>query len=55
MQYSRDGKPACAIAGCGRNRGTWDSSANSRRTAQRWAQELRAKNPGTIYKVETNF
>lgn len=46
------GKFHAVISGCGRNVGTWDSSANSRRTAQRWAAEMRAKNPSLVYRVE---
>jgi hypothetical protein len=41
------------VAGCGRNRGTWDTAANSKRTAQRWANEVRAKYPEYIIKVES--
>lgn len=47
-----DGKFSAVISGCGRNRGKWDSSAESRRTAQRWAKEMRTKYPSRTYRIE---
>lgn len=40
------------VSGMGRNKGTWDAEAKSRRTAQRWAAELRRKDPDHEYRVE---
>lgn len=40
------------VSGMGRNKGTWDAEANSRRTAQRWAAELRCDDPEHDYHVE---
>jgi hypothetical protein len=39
------------VSGMGRNRGTWDSAANSKRTAQRWARELRQSSHPVRYFV----
>ena len=39
------------VAGCGRNAGTWDTEARSKRTAQRWAKDLRKSAPERKYKV----
>lgn len=39
------------VCGMGRNKGTWDSTAKSKRTAQRWAQELRKDSPERKYLV----
>jgi hypothetical protein len=56
MSYSineyRDGKFFGTIAGCGRNKGTWDILHNSKRTAQRHARDMRKMHPDRIYKVE---
>lgn len=41
------------VAGLGRNAGTWDSTARSQRTAQRWAKQCRRDDPGGVYRVET--
>jgi hypothetical protein len=38
------------VSGCGRN-ATWDSEAKSKRTAQRWAKELRESDPKRKYSV----
>lgn len=40
------------VSGIGRNKGTWDAEAKSRRTAQRWARELRREDPEHNYRVE---
>jgi hypothetical protein len=40
------------VSGMGRNKGTWDAEAKSRRTAQRWAAELRREDPEHDYRVE---
>ena len=41
------------ISGMGRNAGTWDSTARSKRTAQRWAKQCREGDPKSTYYVET--
>ena len=41
------------VSGMGRNAGTWDSAANSKRTAQRWAKQCRRDDPESTYYVET--
>jgi hypothetical protein len=51
VQYDLDGKFGAVISGMGRNKGTWDAS-HSKRTAQRHARRLRAKDKEHIYKVE---
>ena len=40
------------VSGCGRHKGTLDFEAGSRRTAQRWVKDLRAKNPDKTYDYE---
>lgn len=40
------------MSGCGRNRGTWDANAKSKRTAYRWLKELSTKYPNRIFAVE---
>lgn len=39
------------ISGMGRNRGTWDSACNSRRTAQRWLAKLRKLHPSRKFTI----
>ena len=41
------------VSGMGRNAGTWDSTAKSQRTAQRWAKQCREGDPKSVYCVET--
>ena len=41
------------VSGMGRNADTWDSTANSKRTAQRWAKQCRMNDPKSTYRVET--
>ena len=41
------------VSGMGRNAGTWDSSAKSKRTAQRWAKQCRMNDSKSAYYVET--
>ena len=41
------------VSGMGRNAGTWDSTARSKRTAQRWAKQCREGDPKSTYRVET--
>ena len=41
------------VSGMGRNAGTWDSAAQSKRTAQRWAKQCRMDDPKSTYSVET--
>ncbi len=41
------------VAGCGRNRGTWDAE-HSRRTAQRHAAALRRQDAASRYTVEAS-
>lgn len=52
VRYKPTGEFVGVISGMGRNKGTWDSNARSRRTAQRWAQELRLEDPVHEYRVE---
>ena len=51
-QYIK-GRYVGAVSGMGRNAGTWDSSAKSKRTAQRWAKQCREGDPRSVYRVET--
>ena len=41
------------VSGMGRNAGTWNAEAKSRRTAQRWAKQCRRTDPKSAYCVET--
>ena len=41
------------VSGMGRNSGTWDSTAKSKRTAQRWVKQCRRDDPKSTYCVET--
>ena len=41
------------VSGMGRNTGTWVSTAKSKRTAQRWANQCRRDDPKGVYRVET--
>ena len=41
------------VSGMGRNAGSWDSAAKSKRTAQRWAKQCRMNDPKSAYYVET--
>ena len=41
------------VSGMGRNAGTWNSAAKSKRTAQRWAKQYRMDDPKSTYRVET--
>lgn len=52
VRYKPDGKFDGVMAGMGRNKGTWDAEAKSRRTAQRWAAELRREDHEHDYRVE---
>lgn len=47
----KDGQFSGVMAGCGRNRGTWDTG-HSRSTAYRHARALRIEQQGFAYKVE---
>ena len=40
------------VSGMGRNAGTLDSAAKSKRTAQRWAKQCRMDDPKSTYTVE---
>lgn len=40
------------VSGMGRHRGTCDSAADSRRTAQRWAKQLRAMYPNDVFVID---
>ena len=46
-----NGKFVGVVAGCGKNRGTWDSD-HSRSRAFSHAAELRKLDPGSTYTVE---
>lgn len=50
-QVDHSGALIAVISGMGRNRGTWDSAANSLRTAQRWLSQLRKENPTNLYRI----
>lgn len=39
------------ISGMGRNNGTWDANAKSKRTAQRWAAICRKDSPNSNFYV----
>lgn len=52
VKYKPNGEFIGVMSGMGRNKGTWDSNARSRRTAQRWAAELRREDPEHDYRVE---
>ena len=41
------------VSGMGRNSGSWDSAAKSKRTAQRWAKQCREGDLKSVYRVET--
>ena len=41
------------VSGLGRNADTWDSTAKSKRTAQRWAKQCREGDPKSAFCVET--
>lgn len=49
-----NGKFCGIVSGMGRNAGTWDSEAKSKRTAQRWAAILRREDTQSVYTVEEN-
>ncbi len=51
-QYTK-GEFVGVVSGMGRNTGTWDSAAKSKRTAQRWAKQCREGDPKSVYRVET--
>lgn len=54
-KYSKQGEFLGVVSGMGRNKGTWDSTAHSKRTAQRWLKLCRDDNDGFIYSIqETN-
>ena len=48
-----NGKFVGVVSGMGRNAGTWDSTAHSQRTAQRWAKQCRRDDPKSTYRAET--
>lgn len=52
VRYKPTGEFNGVMAGMGRNKGTWDAEARSRRTAQRWAAELRREDPEHDYRVK---
>ena len=51
-QYTK-GEFVGVVPGMGRNAGTRDSTAKSKRTAQRWAKQCRRNDPKSAYYVET--
>ena len=51
-QYIK-GRFVGSVSGMGRNAGTWNSTAKSLRTAQRWAKQFRMDDPKSAYYVET--
>ena len=48
-----NGEFVVVVSGMGRSAGTWDSTARSKRTAQRWAKQCRRDDPKSTYRVET--
>lgn len=54
VEVTPQGKFVAVISGMGRNKGTWDASTDSRRTAQRWAAQLRREYPDSRFRVEPN-
>lgn len=42
-----------SVSGMSLNSGTWESTAKSKRTAQRWAKQCRMDDPKSTYSVET--
>lgn len=50
-QYT-NGEFIGVVSGMGRNAGTWNSSAKSKRTAQRWAKQCREGDPKSVYRAE---
>lgn len=52
VRYDLQGEFLGIMAGCGKNKNTWDSD-HSRSAAHRHAADLRQKQPGFVYKVET--
>ena len=42
-----------SVCGMDRNAGTWNSTAKSKRTAQRWVKQCRMNDPKSAYYVET--
>lgn len=53
-KYSKEGAFMGCMSGMGHNKGTWDSTAGSKRTAQRWAKLCRQDDPEHNYRVETS-
>ena len=53
-KYSKDGQFLGVVSGMGRNAGTWDSEAKSKRTAHRWAKILRTEDRENLYTVVEN-
>lgn len=51
-KYSKQGEFLGVVSGMGRNKGTWDSTAKSKRTAQRWLKMLRDDNDGFSYDIQ---
>lgn len=57
MEYyiaeKRWGITIAVMSGMGRNKGTWDACAKSKRTAYRWLKQIRAMYPERKFAVES--
>lgn len=51
VRYTRDGKFDAVMAGCGRNRSTWDTG-HSKSAAYKHAATLRVEQPEYRFQVE---
>lgn len=50
-KYTKQGEFIGVVSGMGRNKGTWNSTAKSKRTAQRWLKMLREDSDGFSYDI----
>lgn len=55
VEVNADGKFIAVISGLGLNKGTWDASTFSKRTAQGWAKQMRQKYSNRFFKVDSNI
>lgn len=53
VELTSRGMRFAAVAGLGRNRGTWDTTCASRSTARRWLRQLRKEHPCRHWTIET--
>jgi hypothetical protein len=52
VKYSKNGTRIGAVAGMGRNKGKWDTSFKTLRTARCWATVCRKNDPDNDYVIE---